>query len=106
MKVQSFFLLLSFGAAALPPQTMAGSVGSVDVMEIDEVHDAATIARAKARKHSEDAEKGGGEDSESFGSGGCSDLNIGNIKTGVGQPVPRNVTIVIEGPVVQENKCR
>ncbi len=106
MKTRSLFILLLLGAAALPLQATAGSVGSVDVMEIDEVHDAATIARAKARKHSEDAEKGDSEDSDSFGSGGCSDLNIGNVKTGVGQPVPRNVTIVIEGPVVQENKCR
>jgi hypothetical protein len=33
-------------------------------------------------------------------------MNIGNVKGGVGQSVPRNVTIVIEGPVIQENNCR
>jgi len=81
----------------------AASVGSVEVMEVDDVRDAATIARAKARNRSESS---GDEEGGSYSSGGCSDMNIGNVKTGVGQPVPRNVTIVIEGPVVQENKCR
>jgi hypothetical protein len=82
----------------------ASRVGSVQVMEVEDVRNAANIARAKARNRSEAAENGG------FGGGvfssGCSDLNIGNVKTGVGQTVPRNVTIVIEGPVIQENKCR
>ncbi len=105
MKIQTAFPLLLLGLVALPPHAGAGSVGRVNVIEVDEVRDAATIARAKARKRSEEAEDGGESDDDSFGSG-CSDLNIGNIKTGVGQPVPRNVTIVIEGPVVQENKCR
>ena len=83
----------------------AAGVGRVQVMEVDEVRDAATIARAKARNRSEEA-----EDGEAFGGGfsssGCSDLNIGNVKTEVGQQVPRNVTVVIEGPVIQENNCR
>jgi len=93
--------LLALGA--LPAN--AGSVGKVRVMDVDEVRDAATIARAKARNRSESAGNG-----DSFGGGafssGCSDMNIGNVKGGVGQSVPRNVTIVIEGPVIQENNCR
>jgi hypothetical protein len=83
----------------------AASVGKVRVMDVDDVRDAATIARTKARNRSESAENG-----ESFGGGafssGCSDMNIGNVKGGVGNSVPRNVTIVIEGPVIQENNCR
>ena len=83
----------------------AEGVGRVQVMDVEEVRDAASIARAKARNRSEEA-----EDGESFGGGfsssGCSDLNIGNVKTEVGQQVPRNITVVIEGPVIQENNCR
>ncbi len=103
-------LRLTLGLAAvllvgLDSPARATSVGRVQVMDVDEVRDAATIARAKARNRSEEAESG-----ESFGGGfsssGCSDLNIGNVQTGVGQQVPRTVTVVIEGPVIQENNCR
>ena len=96
--------LLLGASAGLSTPAQAAGVGRVQVMEIDEVRDAATIARAKARNRSEQAENGG------FGGGsfssGCSDLNIGNVQTQVGQQVPRNVTVVIEGPVIQENNCR
>lgn len=93
--------LFLIGLTGLP--ALAGdSVGRVSVMDVDDVRDAATIARAKALNRSQSS----GEDGEGSFSSGCSDLNIGNVKTGVGQPVPRNVTIVIEGPVVQENNCR
>lgn len=97
-------LLLAGNFAAAPTLVLAGSVGSVSVMEVEEVGDSATISRAKAKNRSESGVGGGGGFSSSGDS--CSDLNIGNVKTGVGQPVPRSVTIVIEGPVVQENKCR
>jgi hypothetical protein len=93
------------GAAALPAQVQAARVGRVQVMDVDEVRDAATIARAKARNRSDEAENGGSFGGGAFSSG-CSDLNIGNVQTGVGQRVPRNVTVVIEGPVIQENNCR
>jgi len=97
--------LMLGGTASLTTTAQAGGVGRVQVMDVDEVRDAATIARAKARNRSEEAEDGG-----SFGGGfsssGCSDLNIGNVQTEVGQRVPRNVTVVIEGPVIQENNCR
>jgi len=89
----------------LSTTAQAASVGRVEVMEVDEVRDAATIARAKARNRSEEAEDGGAFGG-GFSSSGCSDLNIGNVKTGVGQQVPRTVTVVIEGPVIQENNCR
>jgi len=93
------------GTASVTTSTHATGVGRVEVMDVDEVRDAATIARAKARNRSEEAENG-----EAFGGGfsssGCSDLNIGNVSTGVGQQVPRSVTVVIEGPVIQENNCR
>jgi hypothetical protein len=88
----------------LGPSAWAESVGRVSVIEVDEVRDAATIARAKARQRSEDAENGG--TSGGVFSSGCADLNIGNVQTSVGQRVPRNVTVVIEGPVIQENNCR
>jgi hypothetical protein len=97
-------LVLLLWACSLPGAWSA-NVGRVNVMEVDEVRDAATIARAKARKRSEDAEDGAGFGDGAFSSG-CSDLNIGNVKTSVGQTVPRNLTIVIEGPVIQENNCR
>jgi hypothetical protein len=88
----------------LPNNAHADSVGRVSVMEVDQVRDAASISRAKARYRSQTAgneNSGGG----SFSSG-CSDLNIGNVDTSVGQRGPRNVTVVIEGPVIQENNCR
>lgn len=94
-------LVLSVALVSAPAD--ASSVGRVSVIEVDEVRDAATIARAKARNRSENSESDSGG---SFSSGGCSDLNIGNVKTGIGQRAPRNVTVVIEGPVIQENNCR
>lgn len=94
-------VLVLLGTMSTP--VIAGdSVGRVSVMDVEDVRDAATIARAKAENRSQSS----GEDGEGGFSTGCSDLNIGNVKTGVGQPVPRNITIVIEGPVVQENNCR
>jgi hypothetical protein len=98
----TLILVLSAGLAGVAP---AGSVGRVSVTDVDEVRDAATIARTKAKNRAESSEEDGGSGGFSS-SGGCSDLNIGNVSTGVGQRVPRNVTIVIEGPVIQENKCR
>lgn len=89
--------------AGLAGTASAGSVGRVSVTEVDEVRDAATIARAKAQFRSQDD---GDDDSSGIFSSGCSDLNIGNVRTGVGQRAPRNVTVVIEGPVIQENNCR
>ena len=97
------YVILGGGLAA--GDAWAAGVGRVQVMEVDDVRDAATISRAKARNRSEAAADGGSSGGGSFSSG-CSDLNIGNVSTGVGQRVPRNVTVVIEGPVIQENKCR
>lgn len=96
--------LMLGGTACLSTTAQAIGVGRVQVMEVDEVRDAATISRAKARNRSEASENGGS--SGGAFSSGCADLNIGNVKTGVGQRVPRNVTVVIEGPVIQENNCR
>ncbi|MCB1787530.1 MAG: hypothetical protein H6953_06750 [Chromatiaceae bacterium] len=90
---------LTLGATA-----HADSVGRVSVMEVGDVRDAATISRAKAQMRAEQA--GEGSSGGATSAGGCSDLSIGNVKTGVGQPVPRNVVVVIEGPVIQENNCR
>ena len=92
---------LALAVFTLPGLAAGSSVGKVSVMDAEDVRDAASIARTKARMRSEESEDGGG-----FSSTGCSDINIGNVKTGVGGRVPRNVTVVIEGPVVQENKCR
>ena len=92
---------LGLAACLLAASAMAQSVGRVNVMEVDEVRDAASISRAKAEFRAQ----GGGEGGNSS-SGGCSDLNIGNVSTKVGQRAPRNVTVVIEGPVIQENNCR
>lgn len=96
--------VLAMSSGLWTPAHAGSAVGKVTVMDVDEVRDAASIQRAKARNRSDSAgsESGGGD----VGTGGCSDLNIGNVKTGVGQPVPRNVVVVIEGPVIQENKCR
>ncbi len=94
--------LLGLTACLLAAGAVAQSVGRVNVMDVDEVRDAASISRAKAEFR---AQGGGGEGGDSS-SGGCSDLNIGNVSTKVGQRAPRNVTVVIEGPVIQENKCR
>ena len=80
----------------------ASSVGRVSVTEVEDVREAATIARAKARHRAENSEK----DDDGFSSSGCSDIDIGNVKTSVGQQAPRTVTVVIEGPVIQENNCR
>ncbi len=98
--IAAWALGLSAGLAAT---VHAGSVGRVSVTEVDEVRDAATIARAKAQFRSQD---NGDDESSGIFSSGCSDLNIGNVRTGVGQRAPRNVTVVIEGPVIQENNCR
>ncbi len=95
--------LLLTGTASLVAAD--SSVGRVQVMDVDDVRDAATIARAKAQNRSQAEDNDGSAGNDSFSSG-CSDLNIGNVKTSVGQQVPRNVTVVIEGPVIQENKCR
>ena len=98
--------VIGVAAANLGPvnDAHADSVGRVTVMEVDQVRDAASISRAKARYKSQTAGK------QNSGSGtfssGCSDLNIGNVDTSVGQRAPRNVTVVIEGPVFQENNCR
>jgi len=108
-RMRSMLIALSVvGVVAANPGLVndahADSVGRVTVMEVDQVRDAASISRAKARYRSQTAgqeNSGGG----SF-SGGCSDLNIGNVDTSVGQRAPRNVTVVIEGPVIQENNCR
>lgn len=96
-------LLGLLGSTAITVPAYAGSVGRVSVMEVDEVRDAATISRAKAQFRSEG---GGRREAGSGGSSGCSDLNIGNVDTKVGQRGPRNVVVVVEGPVVQENNCR
>jgi len=95
-------IMLGLAASLLTAGAMAQSVGRVNVMEVDEVRDAASISRAKAEFRSQ----GGGGEEGSSSSGGCSDLNIGNVTSKVGQRAPRNVTVVIEGPVIQENKCR
>ncbi|GEM_PF-5042643 len=95
-----------FLIGVVPSPVLAIGVGTVEVMDIDEVGDAARIARAKAKKRAEESEDDEGDSGGVSSSDGCSDLNIGNVKTSVGQPVPKNVTIVIEGPVIQQNKCR
>jgi hypothetical protein len=97
-------LMLIGSLVAAPPLTAGQSVGKVSVMEIEDVRDAATIARAKAQIR---AEQGAGGGAGGIGStSGCSDLNIGNVQPGVGGTVPRNLTIVVEGPIIQENDCR
>ena len=105
MKAQAHrirLIILAMATYGLTAGAVAQSVGRVNVMEVDEVRDAASISRAKAEFRSQ---RSGDEDGGSS-SGGCSDLNIGNVKTSVGQRAPRNVTVVIEGPVIQENNCR
>ena len=98
-------LLIATAAWSLAGSAGAQTVGRVNVMDPDEVRDAATIQRAKSKYRAErdDEDSGSGGNTSS---GGCSDLNIGNVSTKVGQMAPRNVTVVIEGPVIQENKCR
>jgi hypothetical protein len=98
-------ILIGMIACALTATVAAESVGRVKVMEVDQTRGAASVSLAKAKnrsQRSENQDENGGFSS----SGGCSDMNIGNVVTGPGQRVPRNVTIVIEGPVIQENKCR
>lgn len=94
--------LITAGQAA-----WGNSVGKVSVMDIDEVRDAAQIARVKAQER---ANSEIGFDSEGGASNvGCGNLEIGNVHTGggVGRPVPREVVIVIEGPVINaDNRCR
>lgn len=77
---------------------------SVKVMAPEEVGDAALIANAKARKRAEEGLPGQGEKNTS--SDGCSDINIGNFQALPGQFVPRKIVNVIEGPIIQENKCK
>ncbi len=88
------------------PATWGNSVGKVNVMDVDEVRDAAQIARVKAQEKS-DSEDGFGDGAGAQG-GGCGSLEIGNVQSGgIGRPVPREVIIVIEGPVINsDNRCR
>jgi hypothetical protein len=107
LKPQLLMALAALGITANPilmSGAHADSVGRVTVMEVDQVRDAASISRAKALYRSQT----GGKENSGSGtfSSGCSDLNIGNVDTSVGQRGPRNVTVVIEGPVIQENNCR
>ena len=94
--------LFALSVALSSTSADASSVGRVSVTEVEDVRDAAAIARAKARHRSENSEN----DDDNSSSSGCSDIDIGNVKTSVGQQAPRNVTVVIEGPVIQENNCR
>ena len=94
--------LLVFSVALSSTPAEASSVGRVSVTEVEDVREAATIARAKARHRAENSEN----DDDNSSSSGCSDIDIGNVKTSVGQQAPRTVTVVIEGPVIQENNCR
>lgn len=77
---------------------------SVKVMAPEEVGDAALIANAKAKKRAEEGLPGQG--GENTSSDGCSDINIGNFQATPGQLVPRKIINVIEGPIIQENKCK
>lgn len=96
-------LVVALGPS-LVAEAQAANVGRVSVMEVDEVRDAASVSRAKAlyRSRTDGAQDSGAGTSSS----GCSDLSIGNVDVTVGQRAPRNVTVVIEGPVIQENNCR
>jgi len=47
-----------------------------------------------------------GQGGENTSSDGCSDINIGNFQATPGQLVPRKIINVIEGPIIQENKCK
>jgi hypothetical protein len=77
---------------------------SIKVMDPEEVGDSALIARAKAQKRAEQGLPGQG--GENTSSDGCSDINIGTFQAKPGQLVPRKIVNVIEGPIIQENKCK
>lgn len=105
LKFIGCFYLLSLVAVG---QTAWGnSVGKVTVMDIDEVRDAAQVARVKAQER---ANSDNEFDSDMGATNvGCGNLEIGNVQTagGIGRPVPREVVIVIEGPVINaDNRCR
>lgn len=97
-------ILIGLVACGFAATVAAESVGRVKVMEVDQTRGAASVSLAKARNRSQRSENQ--DENGISSSGGCSDMNIGNVVTGPGQRAPRNVTIVIEGPVIQENKCR
>jgi hypothetical protein len=77
---------------------------SIKVIDPEEVGDAALIAKAKAQKRAESGLPG--QDGENTSSDGCSDINIGTFQAKPGQLVPRKIVNVIEGPIIQENKCK
>jgi hypothetical protein len=98
-------VMLALGLGAAQPVWSSTAVGSVKVMDPDEVGDAALIARAKAQKRAEEGLPG--LNSSTGPGNGCSDINIGNIQgTKPWQRVPTKVVNIIEGPIIQENKCR
>jgi hypothetical protein len=77
---------------------------AVKVMDVDEVGDAAMIANAKSKKRAENGLPG--QDGINSSSSGCSDINVGNVQLKPGQLAPRKIVNVIEGPIIQENKCK
>lgn len=79
---------------------------SIKVIAPEEVGDAALISRAKAQKRAEQGLPGLSDGGENTSSDGCSDINIGTFQAKPGQFVPRKIVNVIEGPIIQENKCK
>jgi hypothetical protein len=89
---------------AVHTASASASVGSVKVMDPEDAGDGALIGRAKAQRRAEQGLPGQGNSSSG---NGCSDINIGNIQgTKPWQRPPTKVVNIIEGPIIQENKCR
>jgi ABC-type taurine transport system substrate-binding protein len=91
---------VALGLSAAAP-VWSGNVGSVSVMDPEEVGDGALRARAKAQLRSEDGVSDGG--GKIITGEECGDVNVGNVVSSkVGGQVKN--TVIIEGSVF--NECR
>lgn len=117
-QMRTLFLSTLLTSLFCSSHLFAGNVGSVGVMDPESAGDEATIMRVKAKillaQENEDGSKTIEDGDESItyigedglvSSGGCGDINVGNIKTEVGASAPSSNIVIIEGPVVQENNC-
>ena len=110
-KVGSFLILMSF---IFQPYLQAVSVGSINVMDAESAGEQAEVSRFMAEVQTIKANENGEKKTDEgiyvedgiIQSGGCGDINIGNIKTEIGASVPSSNIVIINGPVIQKNNCQ
>ena len=92
----------------------AANVGSISVMDAESAGEQAEISRFMAEVHTIKANDKGEKQTDDgiyiedgiIQSGGCGDINIGNITTEIGASTPDTNIVIINGPVIQKNECR